>query len=238
MPDQPTRKPLSISRILLVTILVFLTVAVFSTSQTSVAAPRCPGATEPVQLTVTPFFGKIIYRMGNTRGDLKRIRDRHAGRNLPSQWYPLGLTQAQFEIRLNTNVTIQPLRTQRYCAFPHALEVNIGYPSFTIWIDRRYRRGTCEYQAILDHEHDHIRIYREQLRLHIDQFHLDIARILRRLRPATISSPNLAANQVQARLTQRIRPLVRKLEKITDSANAAIDTITSYQAIHDLCRNW
>ena len=166
---------------------VFAFLAMFTLFGTSPGrtATVCPGSTDPVQLTVEPFFGKIRYRMGNTRGDLKRIRHAGLGPGLPGNWYPLGLTEARFEIRLNTDVTIQPLAPRRHCAFPHALEVLIGYPEFTVWIDRRYRRGTCEYQAILDHEHNHIRIYRDQLRQHIDSLHLEIARVLRTLRPVT-----------------------------------------------------
>ncbi|MEQ8195153.1 MAG: hypothetical protein RIB59_11770, partial [Rhodospirillales bacterium] len=68
------------------------------------AASGCPGATTPAELTVKPVYGKITYRMGNTRSDLRRIQERHANasRGLPGDWYPLGLTQAHFEMRLNT----------------------------------------------------------------------------------------------------------------------------------------
>ena len=234
MPDRRTRRQIPVA------VLVLLATATLFMSSPSLAALRCPGAAEPAELTITPFFGKISYRMGNTRGDLKRIEQRHAGRGqgLPGNWFPLGLTLAQIGIRPSATFVIRTLRSGRICAFPQSITVEIGYPEFTIWVDRRYRRGTCEYQAILDHEQDHIRIYREQLRLFIDGFRQKIASVIRQQRPAFATSADIAVDQVKNQLFGRILPLRGELQRIADQANSAIDTAASYQAIQDLCRNW
>ncbi|MEX2450591.1 MAG: hypothetical protein WD407_07030 [Rhodospirillales bacterium] len=206
----------------------------------AVAAPSCPGAASPAELTVRPVYGTITYRMGNTRGDLKRMQERHAdtNRGLPGQWYPLGLTEAHFEMKLKTDVIVRSIAPRRYCAYPAAVELELGYPTFTVWVDRRYRRGTCEYQAILDHEHEHIGIYRDKLYLHVDSLRGQIARVIRRFRPIVVTSPQEAAGRVQTQISRKIRPLVDKFHRIADSANAKIDTPSSYRIIHSLCRNW
>ncbi len=157
---------------------------------------------------------------------------------MPGNWFPLGLTLAQIGIRPSASFVIRALRSGRFCAFPQSITVEIGYPEFTIWVDRRYRRGTCEYQAILDHEQDHIRIYREQLRLFIDGFRQKIARLIRQQRPTFAASADYAVDQVKNQLFGRILPLRGELQRIADQANSAIDTTASYQAIQDLCRNW
>jgi hypothetical protein len=202
------------------------------------AALQCPGATNDLELTVEPVLGIIQYRMGNTRGDLQRIASRHAGRSLPGNWYPLGMTQTESIIRYNANFTAQPLATGRYCAYPSSVTVHVGYPQFTVWVDRRYPKNSCEYQAILYHEHDHVRIYREQLQLHIDNIHRQIARVIRSQRPSFATSANAAIGRADRSLFQRIRPLTHKLQRAADQGNHQIDTPNSYQAIHDLCQNW
>ncbi len=114
MPDRRTRRQIPVA------VLVLLATATLFMSSPSLAALRCPGAAEPAELTITPFFGKISYRMGNTRGDLKRIEQRHAGRGqgLPGNWFPLGLTLAQIGIRPSATFVIRTLRSGRICAFP------------------------------------------------------------------------------------------------------------------------
>ena len=240
MPGRPTPKPFITS----FAVLVVLMSAAISTAQPSRAVPvqlaarQCPGAADPVELTVEPVLGNIQYRMGNTRLDLQRITSRHAGRALPGNWYPLGMTQTESIIRYKANFTAQPLTTGSYCAYPSTVVVNVGFPQFTIWVDRRYPQNTCEYQAILDHEHDHVRIYREQLRLHIDDIHRQISRVIRHQRPTFARSANAAIQRADRLLFRRIRPLTRSLQRAADRNNHEIDTPSSYQAIHYLCRNW
>lgn len=217
---------------------IFFTLLLTQLASPAQAAPRCPGAFEPAHLTVTPIFGTIRYRTGNTRVDLQRIASRHAGRSLPGIWYPLGMTQTESIIKAKAEFTIQPLRSGGACAYPSNVLVEVGFPEFTIWIDRRYRRGTCEYQAILDHEHDHVNIYRDQLRLHIDDIHRRAAQVIRRQRPAFAVTNAQAVDLAKRRLFQRILPLTRRLQREADRANLQIDTPGSYQSIHDLCQNW
>ncbi|MGY8990206.1 MAG: hypothetical protein ACKVHL_01245 [Rhodospirillales bacterium] len=241
-------RPILKSVTLAVAISVFLIETAFSTpasNQTAneaaplrLAALQCPGATDPIEITVEPLFGTINYRMGNTRVDLQRIAGRHAGRSLPGNWYPLGMTQTESIIRAKSEFTIQPLQSGRFCAYPSSVLVSVGYPAFTVWVDRRYRQGSCEYQAILDHEHDHVKIYRDQLRLHIDDIHQRVAEILRRQQPVFATSSGHATERAKRQLFRRILPLNRRLQRAADVTNHQIDTVSSYQAIHDLCQNW
>ncbi|MEL0107858.1 MAG: hypothetical protein VW802_13045 [Rhodospirillaceae bacterium] len=221
-----------------VLMLALLIATVHGASTPGKAAPRCPGAFEPAQLTVTPNFGTIRYRTGNTRLDLQRMASRHAGRALPGNWYPLGMTQTETIIRAQAEFIIQPLQSGGACAYPSSVTVEVGYQEFSIWIDRRYRQGSCEYQAILDHEHDHVNIYRNQLRLHIDDIHRRVAQVIRRQRPVYAASNEIAVERAKRQLFSRILPLSRGLQRAADRANHKIDTPSSYQAIHDLCRNW
>lgn len=46
-----------------------------------------------------------------------------------------------------------------YCVALKNVDAVIGYNDFTVSIDIRHKPGTCTYDAILDHEDEHIRAY-------------------------------------------------------------------------------
>jgi len=43
-----------------------------------------------------------------------------------------------------------------WCLFIERIDAVIGYTEFTIEIDQRHVRGSCEYDAILEHEYEHV----------------------------------------------------------------------------------
>ena len=136
--------------------------AVFSAFPLPVlGAGPCDGVKATVVLNSDP--GKVVHRPGHTRSDLKRIQKRHGGKETKRGWYPLGLTQAEMRIDMRLGVRVVPISANRFCAVPESVEVTAGFPTFVIYIDRKYHRGGCAWRAILDHEDEHVAIYRETL---------------------------------------------------------------------------
>lgn len=43
-----------------------------------------------------------------------------------------------------------------YCVFLESVDATIGFKDFDVVIDRKYPKGSCEYNAILEHEKHHI----------------------------------------------------------------------------------
>lgn len=43
-----------------------------------------------------------------------------------------------------------------YCVFLNYVEAKVGFRDFEITIDKKYEEGSCEYDAVLDHENQHI----------------------------------------------------------------------------------
>lgn len=204
----------------------------------SAAAQRCPGAADPVELKFQTFSGEASYRTGHSRGDLQRIQRGHGGAGSAGGWYPLGLTLTEFKMDMRLNVKIYPLSRNGFCAVPETLDIRLSYPDFTVYIDRRYRRGTCEYRAIRDHEDQHVAVYRQELERFEPWFRKRLVAIIQRLKPVAVADPERAAALVQARIKYKVAPLLRKVQDATDSANARVDTPSNYRLIHSRCRNW
>ena len=199
-------------------------------------AGACDGITATVVLNSDA--GKVVHRDGHTRSYLKRIQKRHGGKNTKRGWYPLGLTQAKLRIDLRLGVRVIPVSAKRFCAAPESVEVTVGFTTFVIYIDRKYRRGGCAYRAILDHENEHVAIYRETLRRYAPWIEKSLALEVRRFRPVTVGNRERAADRVKKLLMRKLRPLVKKMETNAELANAEIDTTSSYRAIQAKCRKW
>ncbi len=199
-------------------------------------AGPCDGVNAQVVLNSDP--GKVVHRAGHTRSDLNRIQKRHGGKETKRGWYPLGLTQAELRIDLRLGVRVVTVAGGRFCAAPEKVEVTAGFTTFVIYIDRKYRRGGCAYRAILDHEDEHVAIYRDTLRRYAPWIKERLALEVRRLRPVTVGSRERAADRVKKLLMGKLRPLVKKMETAAELANAEIDSVTSYRAIQTKCRKW
>jgi len=202
------------------------------------AAPVCSGGNQPARVSLSTDAGKVTYRPGHTRSDLKRIQRRHGGSGKAGMWIPLGITLANIRIDMHMTVSTFKLGRSRFCSVPAVVEVTMAYPEFTVYIDRRYRRGTCEYRAIRDHEDSHVSIYRDKLARYGPWVRERVERAVRGLRPVIMSSPGHAQQRVKARLEKKIAPILDKFHQITDLANAEIDTESSYRTIQARCGNW
>ncbi len=219
-------------------VLGILILAVPLFRQTAAAKTTCPGDRGTTQLTINQINGKAAYKTGNTRSDLKRIQQRHGATATASGWFPLGLTLSELRMEMRISTRAYPTAGERYCAVPERVDIDLGYPQFTIYIDRRYRRRSCEYRAISEHEERHVAIYRQQLDLLIYWIRERMAREISRMAPVIAVSPGDGAEKIKRRLSVKLAPLIKKLQRATDAGNREIDSRTSYGRVQSRCRNW
>ncbi len=202
------------------------------------AKTTCPGDKGTTDLTVNRINGRVTYKTGNTRSDLKRIQQRHGRTATASGWFPLGLTLSELRMEMRISTRAYPTARGRYCAVPDRVNIDLGYPKFTIYIDRRYRRGSCEYRAISEHEERHVAIYRQQLDRLISWVRGRMAREISRMAPVIAVSPKYGAEEIKRRLSLKLTPLIKRLQRATEADNREIDSMASYVRVQSMCRNW
>lgn len=200
------------------------------------ATPRCPIPGKTPQVSLTTDTGKVTWRAGHTRGDLRRMARRLTTAGAGD--HPLGLTVAEFRLDLRTSVSVMALGANRYCAVPAQVSASIGYPAFAVYVDRRYWPGTCEYSQISRHEKQHIAAYRRELAEHAPEVRQRLRDAARRMKPVFVGRPQAAADLIQARIRRRIDPVVRRLQKSAEAANARLDTARNYGRVQARCGDW
>lgn len=199
---------------------------------------RCPAPAKSPRVNINNTLAKVIYETGHSRNDLKRLqqsRGRHAS---GGKWRILGLTLTDFRYSIKTSVRLVPMLGGTYCAEPVSFDLDIGYSDFRVYIDRQYRRGSCEFKAILDHENAHVALYRSYLARYLPTIQRQAYRAAAGVRPVLVRNPDIGAKKIQNQVQRRIAPLIKKLNREADSSNAKIDTAKSYQKTQRLCDHW
>jgi len=202
------------------------------------AAVSCTASGKPVRVTVKSDPGKVVFKTGHGRADLKRMQRGHSGGRAAAGMNPLGLTLTDFRFSIKTTVSLLPLGGGRHCATPETFEMNIGFSDFLVYIDRRYKRGTCEYRAIREHENTHVSLYRAYLARHVPELRRRAEAAATRIKPANVGSPDAGAKYIQNQMQSRIKPIIDRISREADAANAKIDTPRSYRDVQLLCDGW
>ncbi|HEC90886.1 MAG TPA: hypothetical protein ENI55_04390 [Alphaproteobacteria bacterium] len=225
-------------KIIRAAVLAILIPALPPFQKTAAAETSCPKDNGTTDLSVSQIIGEVTYKTGNTRSDLKRIQQRHGKMATASGWFPLGLTLSELRVEMRISTRAYPTGQGRYCAVPASVDIDLGYPKFTIYVDRRYRRGSCEYRAISEHEERHVAIYQNRLDRLISWVRESMAREISRIKPVIAVSPGDGAEKIKRRLGRKLAPLIKRLQRATDAGNREIDSRTSYVRVQRRCRNW
>ncbi|MBL6941731.1 MAG: hypothetical protein ISR53_06185 [Rhodospirillales bacterium] len=219
-------------------LLLLIPALVFMGSHAAFAAPRCPPPEQPARLNIKTAPAKVIYKTGHSRSDLERMqraRGRHQG---AGKWRVLGLTLTEFRYAIKTSARLIPISGGGYCAQPVSYDLTIGFSDFLVHIDRQYRRGSCEFAAIRDHEISHVTLFRSNLSRYMPIIRREARNAAASVRSVTVRDPDSGAERLQDQMQRRMNPLISKLNREADSSNARIDTPDSYRHVHMLCDNW
>lgn len=209
-------------------------------AEPALSAPRpagCEGMDTAVEVTVRTSPGEVVTRTGHSQSDLEAIQRRYSGA-ARSDGRPLGLTLTEFQADLRPRVRVMSLAPNRHCAALAGIEVAMSYPRFDVYIDRRYKAGSCEYAAIVEHEFQHVRFFRDSLERHKPQVRAIVLAAAQRLQPAILPDPDQGAVHFRDQIWRLVQPSINRLSRDTDRLNAAIDTPASYAAVERRCKDW
>ncbi len=195
-------------------------------------------APSPVAETVTDF-GPVVYNNAKSRRELERLRRTGGGKAAAGAgWFTVGLTRRGLAQRLSVKVTGYPHRDGRYCTTLSFVKLALSYDSIDVFIARRYRPGSCEYQSVLDHENEHVNNFRDTL----DRFLPKLRRKLQREAASQpgimVARPQAAADYFQKLLSARMGVMFADRYGQMERADAALDTPRRYRANQLRCENW
>ncbi len=196
------------------------------------AIPFCTGMATRITVHTRP--GNPQYISQYSREDFLRKAD--------SQFspYTLGLTVVKPEVTVSVKPELKELLGQ-ICVGLSDVEIEMSYPSITVYIDKKYPPSSCEYRTIKEHEDYHVNVAQQALTF----FRPDVERVagqaISELAPKIVYSRSevmAEVNKFATKINNALKPLVQHIKAKLAEKNAAIDTEEMYHETTAVCQNW
>lgn len=192
----------------------------------------CPK--QDIKIVFKKKYGKVNYNFNLSRKEFAKYSPTPLPRNVR------GLTIGKLDVSYQAKGAVFPYQ-KAYCAGVTEIDFYIGYDDFKVFIDKRYKRNTCEHIAVKEHEDEHVIIFNEGLKFFAPDVQKAIKKAVKNLRPETVYS-EARAQQVfdkQAKAVLKdIQPLLKHVNKKIREKQALIDTDASYLKVQKKCRHW
>ncbi len=152
----------------------------------------------------------------------------------------LGLTVAKTSIK--TELEVESMSTQmQTCLYPKNVSVEIEIKPMTVYIDKKYKKNSCQYKVIKDHENYHVRVHTEGWEAFTPKIKEAVQKAVDKIKPITIhptSNINLYIDDMGKQIKNDLQPLLDYIQKIIERENQEIDTDESYRKESKKCPSW
>jgi hypothetical protein len=104
-------------------------------------------------------------------------------------------------------------------------------------VDRRFPSGSCERQAVLDHERQHVEVFREAVRYYLPALERALARTTLPLN-IHVADRNAARAAYLGPITDSLKPIFAAINGRARDGNTRLDMPESYATVFKRCSHW
>jgi len=202
-------------------------------SMLSIAAARaeCRSNLIAPAFTLDVVTPPVTYKLNEATETLS-ARARENGTALGRGSRLLGLTVNQYDLRIEVAFH----RTNDSCAVFESATIAAA-PEIEVLADRRFKAGSCQQRAIIDHENEHVRVFREAIAYYEPAMEDTLRRA--KLPSALPIGPSSDPESAYAAMIHHIlAPVLDAVLARTKAANNLIDTPQHYSAVFRRCDSW
>lgn len=200
------------------------------------AQAACSGPWPAPTFAVAVEDPPVAYDFNEDRAALAKIAGKNGMPSLGQAEIPYGITIGRYD--LDIVVETDSVRNgPGLCTHLRSAHAVVGLKQLDVVIDRRFGAGSCQRQAVLDHERQHVEIFREAIRYYEPA-------IERALAAATIPKSVSVADRDAARdaylrpLTEAVAPIFEAINGRARAGNAQIDIPRTYNEVFEKCPSW
>ena len=125
-----------------------------------------------------------------------------------------------------------------YCVYLTSVEANFGLQKMQVFVASELKQGGCAYNAVLDHENQHVAINRETVKEFAPRIHAQLQDELEKLRPVFTRDTGSTTAAILDRIKIQSAGLVNQFSDTMSRRHAVIDTANNYAATSKLCPDW
>ena len=147
-----------------------------------------------------------------------------------------GLTRVDHSTRIRLS-----LRQAGACAWLERVDVDLSPRSVEILIPSEYPEGSCEFEAILAHEKEHVRVHAERLAETAARVRAALtaaAWLPAKGNPAAAADPEAAQAVLDAKVDKVVLPLIADYKEGLRDAQAELDAPALYRWTSQRCSGW
>ncbi|NQU61088.1 MAG: hypothetical protein HQ512_08155 [Rhodospirillales bacterium] len=202
------------------------------------AAARCPQSDAGPDISLEVTTGRVVYDNARSRKQLKVLQNNGKISSSRRGWQPIGLTLTELQFRMNISVNTLSQPGGGNCAVISGVKARLGFGKITVYVDKRYRRGSCQYNSVLEHENEHVEIFRETLDQYATLVEDRLIEAAANLKPVFAKTAQHAAQKLQNTLQSKVEPMFKKMNQAIDRKNDTIDTPANYKREQKRCPKW
>lgn len=151
----------------------------------------------------------------------------------------LGTMQGDVDLRWFIKYGIREYR-DGICFWVASADVELAYRQLDVNIASEYEPGSCQYEAILDHENEHVQVarsimspYAQQIRASLTTLSIPTPHL-----PSVADSPQQARAQVNEVFRRQLMPVRERMFRLLRAKQAEVDTGENYRRTFRQCRRW
>ena len=201
----------------------------------AIASAACTASVSAPSFTVALKDPPVNYRLDLDSASLATIAGEIGMAGLRGET-PFGLTIGRYDLEIT--VQTDSMRDgSGYCAQLRSAHVDIGLKQLDVIVDRRFTDGSCQRQVVLDHESEHVEVFREAVR-----YYLPV--IERALQETALPLNAHVANREAARaaflvpITESLKPVFAAINGRAREGNSRLDTPENYATVLKRCGRW
>lgn len=150
-----------------------------------------------------------------------------------------GLTVSHLSMTANSNL-IFTTTANKICVYPYDINIEVGYNEPQIvYIKNKYPDGTCQKDAILQHENGHVTINQNVAQSLAFALKSDLENLVNDPGyPFPVPTKEYGSQVINALIQQHIDADFAQAKSQNRSLNGQLDTPENYRATTRLCSNW
>jgi hypothetical protein len=200
-------------------------------------AADCPPPDRAPQLQIVINDGKVAYDFTRTHEQMTDV-PRELGVTPPNHGRePQGLTYSRLTLAVGGQVRYRESSLDSRCIYPDRIVVTVTSEQ-RVFVDMRYPEGSCEREAILDHENEHVRINRAAARARESTLRRAVEALLAAHPYYLALSSRPLQEAYLAPIQDRLKPILKTITADANKRHTALDSPASYAATRARCHQW
>ena len=199
--------------------------------------PTCPPYTKAIVLDFKTQAPAPTYNRSLNVNGIRNLFLTRGQSNGGPHSRALGITAIETMLSLRASSRLIP-QQNGYCVYLTSVDADFGWQKQQVFIASELKQGGCGYNAVLDHENQHVAINRETVGQYAPLIRARIEESLRGLKPVFTQNTGSVTDAILDGVKNQAGVVMDQFGSTMAQRHGVIDTASNYSATSALCSDW